>query len=80
MAAQADTALWTMKPHFLLIRSRSGRFNLTLITDHGRLQGVVQVDVETHQSQDDIRKMAMEKVKLLAEAFCSKADLEAAVT
>ncbi len=69
-----------MKPHFLLIRSRSGRFNFTLLTDHGRLSGVVQVDIEQHHSQDDIRKLAMIKVRLLAEAFSQEAGLESVLT
>ncbi len=58
-----------MKPHFLLIRSRSGRFNFTLITDHGRLSGVVKVDIEPHNTQDEIRKMALEKVEIVANEF-----------
>ncbi|WP_375454729.1 hypothetical protein [uncultured Methylobacterium sp.] len=62
------------KPHFLIRRSRSGRFNFTLLASQGRITGVVTI-ATVGRTKDDIEGEAREKVRALADvlahAVCS---------
>lgn len=53
------------KPHFLIRRSRSGRFNFTLLSTHGRITGVVNV-ATTDRTKGEIEQEAREKIRALA--------------
>lgn len=62
------------KPHFLIRRSRSGRFNFTLLASQGRITGVVTV-ATVGRTKDDIEGEARGKVRaladVLAQALCA---------
>ena len=60
-----------MPQHYLVRRSRLGRFNFTLLADHGRITGVVTVPTE-NRSKPEIERAARRKIQALA------ADLAAA--
>jgi hypothetical protein len=50
--------------HYLVRRSRLGRFNFTLLGNHGRITGVVTVPVE-NRSKADIERAAHQKIRAL---------------
>ena len=52
-------------PHYVMKRARSGRFNFTLLTDHGRINGSVMVPVEKHLSRSEISEAAHGKIRAL---------------
>lgn len=56
------------KPHYIVQRSRSGRFNVTLLTSDGRLTGFVTVPIEG-RSTSEIKQQALEKIRALAQDF-----------
>lgn len=56
------------KPHYIVQRSRSGRFNFTLLTSAGRLTGSVVVPIDGRPS-DEIKRLAFEQIRVLAEDF-----------
>lgn len=58
------------KPHYVIRRSRSGRFNFALITDHGRLTGFVSISLDGQESVK-IDQQARAKVRALAESFAA---------
>lgn len=53
-------------PHYVIRRSRSGRFNFTLLAEHGRINGVVVVPTD-NRSKDEVQKLAHDKIRALAE-------------
>lgn len=53
-------------PHYVIRRSRSGRFNFTLLAEHGRINGVVVVPTD-NRSKDEVQKLAYDKIRALAE-------------
>ena len=55
-------------PHYIVRRSRSGRFNFVLITDAGRLTGFVTTDLDG-QPNSEIERQARDKIRALAESF-----------
>lgn len=65
-------------PHFVVRRSRMGRFNFTLLTSSGRLTGSVTVPVEG-RSNDELRHQAMEQIRALAEDFARVQDVEVSI-
>ncbi|GAB6842516.1 hypothetical protein JCM2811A_15170 [Methylorubrum rhodinum] len=52
-------------PHYVVRRSRSGRFNFTLLSEHGRISGVVVVPTEK-LSREEIERSARAKIQALA--------------
>ncbi|WP_375465159.1 hypothetical protein [uncultured Methylobacterium sp.] len=56
------------KPHFLIRRSRNGRFNFTLLAHHGRITGVVTVPTND-RTRADIEGEAREKIRALADVL-----------
>lgn len=59
-------------PHYVIRRSRSGRFNFTLLAEHGRINGVVVVPTD-NRSKEEIARIARAKIRALAEEFASVA-------
>ena len=55
-------------PHYIVRRSRSGRFNFALITEAGRFTGYVMTSVESG-SNDEMKRQAQDKIRALAESF-----------
>lgn len=55
-------------PHYIVRRSRMGKFNFVLITDGGRLTGSVTISLEG-QSNVELERQARDKIRTLAEAF-----------
>ena len=55
-------------PHYVVRRSRSGRFNFTLLSEHGRINGVVVVATEK-LSREEIERNARAKIQELAAAL-----------
>ncbi|NEU13879.1 hypothetical protein G3T14_17350 [Methylobacterium sp. BTF04] len=53
------------KPHYVVRRSRMGRFNFTLLAAHGRITGVVVVPIENRTKQE-IEQEAHRKIRALA--------------
>lgn len=53
-----------VKPHYVVRRSRMGRFNFTLLAAHGRITGVVVVPVE-NKSKQEIEHEAHRKIRAL---------------
>jgi hypothetical protein len=60
------------KPHYVVRRSRSGRFNFILITDEGRLIGSVPIKIEGGSSTK-IERQARDKIRSLSESFAETA-------
>ena len=56
------------KVHYIVRRSRSGRFNFTLISEAGRITGSVIVTT-TGRSGADIERDAHAQIRRLAETF-----------
>lgn len=54
-----------MPHHYLVRRSRLGRFNFTLLAQHGRITGVVTVPTE-NRSKAEVERAAHEKIRALA--------------
>ncbi|GJD98023.1 hypothetical protein OCOJLMKI_5262 [Methylobacterium iners] len=61
--------------HFIVRRSRLGRFNFTLLTIAGRLTGSVTVPVEG-RSAGEIKQHALDQIRALAEEFARVQDRE----
>lgn len=55
-------------PHYVVRRSRSGRFNFTLLSEHGRINGVVVVPTE-RLTREEIERTARAKIQALAAAL-----------
>ena len=53
------------QPHYLVRRSRMGRFNFTLLAKHGRITGVVVVPT-ANRTKDEIEAAAHAKIRALA--------------
>lgn len=53
------------KPHYVVRRSRLGRFNFALLADHGRLTGMVVVATE-NRTKPEIEHAANAKIRALA--------------
>lgn len=53
------------KPHYVVRRSRMGRFNFTLLAAHGRITGVVVVPTDNRTKQA-IEEEAHAKIRALA--------------
>jgi hypothetical protein len=62
------------KPHYIVRRSRSGRFNFALITEAGRFTGYVTTSVESG-SNDEMKRQAQDKIRALAESFAEATSL-----
>lgn len=62
-------------PHYVVRRSRSGRFNFTLLADHGRITGVVMVPIE-NRSRTEIEQLAHRKIRALVGELASVAEAE----
>ncbi|WP_244030644.1 hypothetical protein [Methylobacterium sp. E-016] len=62
------------KPHYIVRRSRSGRFNFILITEAGRFKGYVNTDLDG-QSRAEIERQALDKIGALAESFAEATGL-----
>ncbi len=60
-------------PHYVVRRSRSGRFNFTVLAEHGRINGVVVVPTE-NRSKEEVARHAHEKIRALAEDFAAVAN------
>ena len=72
MASAENPAL--APPHYIVRRSRSGRFNFTLITDAGRFTGNVSVPLDGRSSAE-IEQHAHNKIRALAESFAKATGL-----
>lgn len=57
-------------PHYVVRRSRSGRFNFTFLSEHGRISGVVIVPTEK-LTRDEIERRARTKIQELAAALAA---------
>ncbi|GJD95268.1 hypothetical protein [Methylobacterium iners] len=53
------------QPHYVIRRSRMGRFNFTLLGQHGRLTGVVVVPTE-NRTKPEVEEEARAKIRALA--------------
>ena len=62
------------KPHYVVRRSRSGRFNFALITDAGRFTGSVSTELDG-RSGAEIEREARNKIRSLAASFAKAAGL-----
>ncbi|HJE22374.1 MAG TPA: hypothetical protein K8W01_01770 [Methylorubrum populi] len=56
------------RPHYVVRRSRSGRFNFTLLAEHGRISGTVFVTT-ADLPRDEIERRAHEQIRALAETL-----------
>ncbi|KQP52592.1 hypothetical protein ASG40_07045 [Methylobacterium sp. Leaf399] len=54
-----------MPQHYVVRRSRLGRFNFTLLANHGRITGVVTVPTE-NRSKAEVEQAAHDKIRALA--------------
>lgn len=54
-----------MQQHYVVRRSRLGRFNFTLLANHGRITGVVVVPTE-NKTKSEIEEAAHVKIRALA--------------
>ena len=54
-----------MPQHYLVRRSRLGRFNFTLLATHGRITGVVTVATD-NRTKAEIEQAAHDKIRALA--------------
>lgn len=61
-----DNAL--ASPHYIVRRSRSGRFNFVLITDAGRFTGYV-ITEPSGRSSAELEQEARDKIRALAGSF-----------
>lgn len=52
-------------PHYVVRRSRMGRFNFTLIGAHGRITGVVAIPTE-NKTREEVEAEAHRKIRALA--------------
>ncbi|TXM89370.1 hypothetical protein FV223_21805 [Methylobacterium sp. WL116] len=59
-------------PHYVVRRSRSGRFNFALITDYGRITGYVSTDLDGRSSAE-LEREARDKIGALAGSFAEVA-------
>lgn len=59
-------------PHYVVRRSRSGRFNFTVLSEHGRINGVVTV-ATAGLSREEIEGCARAKIAALAETLVAVA-------
>ena len=62
------------KPHYVVRRSRSGRFNFALITQHGRLTGSVSISLDGKEGAE-ISRLARNKIQALAKTFAAAAEV-----
>ena len=62
------------KPHYVVRRSRSGRFNFTLITDDGRLTGSVSTE-PSGRPGTEIEQEARDKIRAIADSFATATGL-----
>lgn len=53
------------KPHYVIRRSRMGRFNFTFLADQGRVTGMVVVPIE-NRTKAEIEREAHAKIQALA--------------
>ncbi|CAO4176207.1 hypothetical protein [Methylorubrum populi] len=60
------------RPHYVVRRSRSGRFNFTLLAEHGRISGTVFV-ATADLPRDEIERRAYEQIQALAETLVAVA-------
>lgn len=63
-----------MPQHYLVRRSRLGRFNFTLLANHGRITGVVTVPTE-NRTKAEIERAAHEKIRALAAELAAAAEM-----
>lgn len=61
------------KPHFLIRRSRSGRFNFTLLAPQGRITGVVTVPT-AGRTKGEIEAEARDRISALAGVLADVTD------
>lgn len=61
-----------MPKHYLVRRSRLGRFNFTLLGNHGRITGVVMVPIE-NRSKVEIEQDAHRKIRALVDELAAVA-------
>lgn len=66
------------KPHYIVQRSRSGRFNFTLLTSAGRLTGCVTVPIDGC-SNAELRQKAMEQIRVLSDEFARVQGVEVSI-
>ena len=59
-------------PHYVVRRSRSGRFNFALIVGRGRLTGSVSISLDGKEGAE-ISRLARGKIHLLAKTFAAAA-------
>ncbi|TXM66793.1 hypothetical protein FV226_23030 [Methylobacterium sp. WL12] len=64
-------------PHYVVRRSRSGRFNFTVITDDGRLTGSVSTE-PNGRTGTEIEQEARDKIRAIAESFATATGLKLA--
>ncbi|TXN03071.1 hypothetical protein FV222_08915 [Methylobacterium sp. WL103] len=65
------------KPHYIVRRSRSGRFNFTLITDDGRLTGSISTEPNGRPG-NEIEQEARDKIRAIAGSFATATELKLA--
>ena len=61
-------------PHYVVRRSRSGRFNFTVITNDGRLTGSVSTE-PNGRSGAEIEQEARDKIRAIAGSFAGAVGL-----
>ena len=61
-------------PHYVVRRSRSGRFNFALIVGRGRLTGSVSISLDGKKGAE-IGRLAHHKIQALAKTFATAAGL-----
>lgn len=71
LTVRSDATL--AKPHYIVRRSRCGRFNFTLITGLGRIIGYVEVET-VGKTTADIRQEAHRKIRCVADEFLNIAN------
>lgn len=62
------------KTHYIVRRSRSGRFNFVLITEAGRFTGYVITKLDG-RSNAELEREARDKIRALADSFAEIAGL-----
>ena len=62
-------------PHYVVRRSRSGRFNFALITDDGRLTGSVSTLLDGRPGSE-IEQEALDKIRAIARSLAVAAGLK----
>ncbi|MBD8908051.1 hypothetical protein [Methylorubrum zatmanii] len=58
------------RPHYVVRRSRSGRFNFTLLAEQGRISGTVIV-ATADLPRDEIERRAHDQIRALAETLAA---------